>query len=111
MPTRAGQAPEWLEWDERHVWHPYTQVRLAPRPVAIAKASGAYLYTPDGRAILDAISSWWVNLHGHGHPAIVEAIARQAARLEQVVFAGFTHAPAAELARRLVGVLPAGLTR
>ncbi|HWP34434.1 MAG TPA: adenosylmethionine--8-amino-7-oxononanoate transaminase [Thermodesulfobacteriota bacterium] len=105
------EAPEWGRWDARHVWHPYTPVRLAPPPVPVVRAAGAYLYTADGRAILDAISSWWVTLHGHAHPAIAAAVARQAAELEQVIFAGFTHRPAAELARRLVGLLPEGLTR
>ncbi len=111
MPPQAGPAPDWVQWDERHVWHPYTQARLAPRPIPITGAAGAYLYTADGRAVLDAISSWWVNLHGHAHPAIAAAVARQAAALEQVIFAGFTHEPAAALARRLAAILPAGLTR
>lgn len=111
MPARGGPAPEWVQWDERHVWHPYTQARFAPRPVPVTGAAGAYLYTADGRAVLDAISSWWVNLHGHAHPAIAAAIARQAAALEQVIFAGFTHEPAAVLARRLAAILPPGLTR
>src|SRR5262249_35604335 len=72
---------------------------------------GAVLHTEDGREIIDAISSWWVTLHGHAQPEIAEAIARQARELEQVIFAGFTHEPAAELAAALVGRLPAGLTR
>jgi adenosylmethionine---8-amino-7-oxononanoate aminotransferase len=95
--------------DSSPVWHPFTQAATAPAPMEIARAQGAYLYTPDGRAILDAIASWWVNTHGHGHPKIAGAIARQASRLEQVIFAGFTHAPAETLARKLVGMTPAGL--
>ena len=74
-------------------------------------ARGARLTAADGREYLDLISSWWVTLHGHANPVIADAIARQAGELEQVIFAGFTHAPAVELAARLAGVLPAGLER
>ena len=100
-----------LESDRAHVWHPYTQMQTAPAPVPIVRAKGVYLYTEDGRKILDGISSWWVNIHGHSHPRLNEAIAKQAAELEHVIFAGFTHRPAAELAERLVALLPRGLTR
>jgi adenosylmethionine-8-amino-7-oxononanoate aminotransferase len=75
------------------------------------RAKGVYLYTEDGRKILDGISSWWVNIHGHSHPRLNEALARQAAEMEHVIFAGFTHRPAAELAERLAALLPEGLTR
>jgi adenosylmethionine-8-amino-7-oxononanoate aminotransferase len=75
----------------------------------IARGEGAWLETPDGRRILDAISSWWVVTHGHRHPRIVEAIRAQAGQLDQVIFAGFTHEPAERLARRLVELTPAGL--
>ena len=91
------------------IWHPFTQEALDPAPIEIVRGAGAYLYTSDGREILDAISSWWVNLHGHSHPAIAEAIAEQARKLEHVIFAGFTHRPAEELAERLRGVLPKSL--
>jgi adenosylmethionine-8-amino-7-oxononanoate aminotransferase len=90
-------------------WHPFTQEALDPAPIRIDRGEGAYLYTSDGRKLLDAISSWWVNLHGHSHPLIASAIAEQARKLEHVVFAGFTHEPAEELSQRLAGVLPAGL--
>ena len=75
------------------------------------RARGALLYEESGRSIIDAISSWWVTLHGHAHPVITAAIAAQAERLEQVIFAGFTHEPAAALASELVAHLPSGLTR
>lgn len=104
-------APDVLALDARHVWHPYTQHWQAPAPVEIVGARGAWLHTADGRRILDAISSWWVTLHGHAEPEITRAVARQAAALEQVIFAGFTHAPAATLAARLAAVLPPGLGR
>ncbi len=97
--------------DARHVWHPYTQHWRAPAPVEVVGARGAWLHAADGRRILDAISSWWVTLHGHAEPAVARAVAEQAARLEQVIFAGFTHAPAARLAAALAEVLPPGLGR
>ncbi len=91
------------------VWHPFTQHALQPEMVKIAAAKGAWLEAADGARVFDGVSSWWVVTHGHGHPRIVEAIQRQAARLDQVIFAGFTHEPAEEVARRLIELAPAGL--
>jgi adenosylmethionine---8-amino-7-oxononanoate aminotransferase len=91
------------------IWHPFTQEALDPRPIFIERAEGVYLYTADGRKLIDAISSWWVNLHGHAHPWIASAIAEQARKLEHVIFAGFTHEPAEEFSRRLRHVLPGAL--
>jgi adenosylmethionine---8-amino-7-oxononanoate aminotransferase len=90
------------------IWHPFTQNDDAP-PLRVRSASGIYIETEDGRRIIDAISSWWVNIHGHSHPAIAAAIAKQAAALEHVIFAGFTHEPAEELVTRLRSVVPAAL--
>ncbi|KAF0119135.1 MAG: bioA [Rhodospirillaceae bacterium] len=100
-----------LALDRLHIWHPFTQGHTAPLPVAIRSAKGAVLHGEDGRDYLDLISSWWVTLHGHAHPDIAHAIAEQAQRLEQVIFAGFTHEGAVELARRLSGLLPEDLNR
>jgi adenosylmethionine-8-amino-7-oxononanoate aminotransferase len=86
-------------------------MKTAPAPLAIVRGQGVYLYTEDGRKLLDGISSWWVNIHGHAHPRLNQAIADQAKRLEHVIFAGATHEPAVELAERLVGVLPAGIAK
>src|SRR5579863_5566628 len=83
----------------------------APAPLPIVRAKGLYLYIEDGRKILDGISSWWVNIHGHSHPKLNEALAKQAGQLEHVMFAGFTHRPAAELAERLIALLPRNLAR
>ena len=77
-----------------------------PQPEMLESAKGVYLYTESGKKILDVISSWWVNLHGHSHPYIAEAIASQAKKLEHVIFAGFTHEPAIRLAERLLEILP-----
>ena len=91
------------------VWHPFTQHALQPEAVSIKTAEGAWLEAEDGTRILDAISSWWVVTHGHRHPAIMAAITEQAAKLDHVIFAGFTHEPAEELAHRLVAMAPQGL--
>ena len=100
-----------IQRDRRHVWHPFTQEATAPDPVAIRSGEGAVLHGEDGRDYLDLISSWWVNLHGHGHPYIAKAIADQAMTLEQVIFAGFTHRPAVDLATRIAALLPGDLDR
>jgi adenosylmethionine-8-amino-7-oxononanoate aminotransferase len=97
--------------DKALLWHPYTQMKTALTPVPIVRGQGVYLYTEDGRRLLDGISSWWVNIHGHAHPKLSEALAAQARELEHVIFAGFTHRPAVEFAERLLEVLPPGLTR
>lgn len=92
------------------VWHPFTQHALQPDATLVAEGEGAWLTTSDGRRLLDGISSWWVVTHGHRHPAIVAAIKAQADKLDQVIFAGFTHQPAEDLAARLIGIAPAGLS-
>ncbi len=97
--------------DRAVLWHPYTQMLTAPAPLEIARAEGVWLYTEDGRRIMDGVSSWWVNVHGHSHPKLNEALAAQARVLEHVIFAGCTHRPAVELAERLLAVLPKGLAR
>jgi adenosylmethionine-8-amino-7-oxononanoate aminotransferase len=91
------------------IWHPFTNAALDAPPLHVVRAEGAYLYTKDGRRILDAVSSWWVNLHGHANPRIAEAIAEQARKLEHVILAGFTHDAAEELAARLSKRLPSEL--
>lgn len=101
----------WIDLDERYIWHPYTQMQLVPRSIGVERGEGAYLYLSDGRRILDGISSWWVTLHGHAHPKVARAIAEQAAQLEQVIFAGFTHEPASRLAEKLVKITPDGLDK
>ncbi|MGB7220138.1 MAG: adenosylmethionine--8-amino-7-oxononanoate transaminase [Vicinamibacterales bacterium] len=111
MSEPATVPPTLVDRDRACVWHPYTQARTAAPPLPIVRGEGVYLYTEDGRRLLDGISSWWVNIHGHSHPRLNEALATQARQLEHVVFAGCTHPPAVRLAERLVAVLPQGLTR
>ncbi len=93
------------------VWHPFTQHGLGEPIPLVTHAEGAALFTADGRRIVDAISSWWVTTHGHGHSRIMAAIAEQAGRLDQVIFAGWTHEPAETLAAGLRAIMPAELTR
>lgn len=100
-----------IERDQDWVWHPFTPLVGAPAPIAITKASGVMLTTIDGREIIDAVSSWWVNIHGHSNPVIAEAIYKQALTLEHVIFAGFTHEPAVKLAGNLLSILPANQSK
>lgn len=93
------------EKDKKYIWHPFT-AHQEEEPLLITSAEGVYLHTHDGRKIIDAISSWWVNLHGHSNPVIAKAIALQASKLEHVIFAGFTHEPAILLAENLLSILP-----
>lgn len=104
MPSLAAR-------DRSCIWHPFTQMKTAPDPLPVVRGEGAYLITEDGRRVLDGISSWWVNVHGHSNPRINRALAEQAGRLEHVMFAGCTHPPAVELAERLLPRLPDRLTR
>jgi adenosylmethionine-8-amino-7-oxononanoate aminotransferase len=91
------------------VWHPFTQHALQLEMVKVVRGEGAYLYTADGRRIIDAIASWWVVTHGHCHPHIVRAIQRQAEKLNQIIFAGHTHEPAEEVAGAILKLAPPGL--
>ena len=100
-----------LDFDRSHIWHPYASL-LNPPPVRhAASASGLEITLADGRHLVDAVSSWWCVAHGHNHPAIVEAIRRQASRMCHVMFGGFTHSPAAELAERIAAICPEGLDK
>lgn len=90
-------------------WRPFTHIKTAPLPLDIVSAKGARLFAKDGLSYIDAIASWWVITHGHCHPHIANAIAKTAKRLDQIVFANFTHAPAQELLEMLRGMLPQDL--
>ncbi len=95
----------------RNIWYPFTIIEDAPEPLKVEKGDGLWLELEDGRRIMDCISSWWVNLHGHAHPQIARAISKQASKLEQVIFANFSHDPAEKLAEKLTGQLPGTLNR
>lgn len=88
--------------DQQSVWHPFSQHGLKQPILPVRSAHGAYVELENGKKILDGISSWWVNIHGHSHPSIASAISRQAARMEHMIFAGFTHEPGVALAELLL---------
>jgi adenosylmethionine-8-amino-7-oxononanoate aminotransferase len=100
-----------IENDRACIWHPFTQMQTARAPISITYAKGLYLYSENGKRYLDGISSWWCNLHGHSHPYIIEKIKEQAERLEHVIFADFTHAPAVYLALKLINLLPGHMSK
>ena len=87
-------------------WHPYTQMKTAGDAIPIVKGKGVYLFDDEGKKYIDAVSSWWVTLHGHAHPYIAQRVSEQLNTLEQVIFAGFTHEPAIQLSENLLNLLP-----
>src|SRR6185436_20081680 len=100
-----------LEKDKRFVWHPFTQMAdwVAGEPLVIERAEGNYLFDTHGRRYLDGVSSLWVNLHGHRHPAIDAAVRAQLDRVAHSTLLGLSSVPAIELAARLIAVAPPGL--
>ncbi|MCJ8153410.1 adenosylmethionine--8-amino-7-oxononanoate transaminase [Chryseobacterium sp. SSA4.19] len=95
------------ERDKAVNWHPYTQMKTAGEVIPIVNGKGIYLYDTSGKMYIDAVSSWWVTLHGHAHPYIARRVSEQLNTLEQVIFAGFTHEPAVQLSENLLKLLPA----
>jgi adenosylmethionine-8-amino-7-oxononanoate aminotransferase len=94
------------ERDLKVIWHPYTQMKTAAPPIGIVRGEGTCLFDEQGKKYIDAVSSWWVNIHGHAHPYIARKVSEQLHKLEHVIFAGFTHEGAIELAERLLAILP-----
>jgi adenosylmethionine-8-amino-7-oxononanoate aminotransferase len=111
LPRSAGVAEDVLARDRRYVWHPFTQHGTETDPIVIARAKNASLFDAGGKEILDLISSWWTCTHGHSHPKLNAALAEQASQFDHVMFAGFTHRPAAELAEAIANALPCDLNR
>lgn len=99
------------EKDEKYIWHPYTHIKSTAPAIPIVKGEKAILFDEHGNKYLDGISSWWVNIHGHGNKYIAKKIYEQAKKLEQVIFTAFTHRPAVELAEKLLSVLPGDFTK
>ncbi len=98
-----------IDFDREHVWHPYAPSPLATASLPVVAASGVRLELPDGRQLIDGMASWWTAVHGYRHPVIDAAVREQLSRLPHVMFGGLTHAPAVQLAERLVSMAPAGL--
>lgn len=97
--------------EENYIWHPFTQMKTTTTPLHVVKAKDCTLFTADGKEYIDAISSWWVNIHGHCNETIANAVTAQLHTLEHVIFAGITHTPAIELSRKLISVLPANFVK
>ena len=90
------------------LWKPYAQHQTMPNPLAVVDASGCILTLKDGRKLIDGLSSWWTACHGYKHPVLVKAVQKQVRSLSHVMFAGLTHAPAEQLAGKLVAFAPPG---
>jgi adenosylmethionine-8-amino-7-oxononanoate aminotransferase len=99
------------ERDRLYIWHPFTRQKDMPAPIPIVRGKNTLLFDEAGNSYIDAISSWWVTLHGHGNDYIAKKLYQQALQLEQVIFAGFTHEPAVSLAERLLPLLPGSFNR
>ena len=99
------------ERDKKVVWHPFTQVKIAPQPISIVRGEGACFYDEKGKRYIDGIASWWVNVHGHCHPYLTKKVSEQLQTLEHAIFSGFTHEPAVQLAERLLKRLPANQSK
>ncbi len=94
------------EGDKKFVWHPFTQMKTSGDALPITRGEGTLIFDENGKSYIDAIASWWVNLHGHAHPYIADKVSKQMTKLEHIPFAGFTHKPAVELCERLSHRLP-----
>ena len=111
--TRPPSKKRLIEWDHRHLWHPFTQMQEWEReePLIVDRGRGTYLIDMEGRRYLDGTSSIWVNLHGHRHPVLDRAIKKQLDKIAHSTLLGLTNRPAIELARALTRIAPKGLTR
>lgn len=107
----AADYPAWLAAGLDHLWLPYAQMKTARPPLPVVRSEGCRIFLADGRVLIDGIASWWTACHGYNHPDIAAAIARQAAAMPHVMFAGLVHEPAATLAARLAALLPGDLDR
>ncbi len=105
------QTASLTERDQQVIWHPYTQHKDLLPPIPVTEGKDSLLFDDKGNTYIDAISSWWVNIHGHGNRYIAEKIYQQARQLEHVIFTGFTHEPAVRLAERLLPLLPGDFSR
>ena len=104
--SRAAEPIALLDHDRRAVWHPYTSLREVVPPLPVVGAQDEFLMLADGRRVIDGISSWWTILHGHRHPALMQALTDASRQIDHVLFAGATHPWAVELAELLLASMP-----
>jgi adenosylmethionine---8-amino-7-oxononanoate aminotransferase len=100
-----------IEFDRRHVWHPYAPSPATAPAYPVARADGVRLTLADGRELVDGMASWWSAIHGYNHPALNQAVVSQVGQMAHVMFGGLTHEPAVRLAERLIAITPEALTR
>ncbi|WP_444944805.1 adenosylmethionine--8-amino-7-oxononanoate transaminase [Microbulbifer sp. ZKSA006] len=100
-----------LDFDRKHIWHPYSSLIDPPPVYPVARAEGVRLYLKDGRGLIDGMSSWWSALHGYNVPELNRAMREQMDKMSHVMFGGLTHEPAIELCKKLVEITPPGLNR
>lgn len=101
--------PSDIEFDQRHIWHPYTSMTHPLPTYPVISATGVELVLSDGRKLIDGMSSWWAAIHGYNHPALNEAAKSQIDKMSHVMFGGITHPPAVELCKQLVAMTPDSL--
>lgn len=108
--SSSSEIKNLYHYDAKHIWHPFTQAKIAPQPLLVKSAQNEFLNIVDQdgneKKVIDGISSWWVNIHGHSHPYINERIKEQVDKFEHAIFAGFTHEPAIEMVKKLLPLLP-----
>ena len=100
---------EYIDYDRKHLWHPYTSIKNPTKTHLVEKADGVYLELSDGTKLIDGMSSWWSTVHGYNHPKLNEAVNTQCQKMAHVMFGGITHKPAIELAQKLIEITPENL--
>ncbi len=100
---------ELVEFDRKHIWHPYASATNPMDSLVVSSAEGVYINLEDGRSLIDGMSSWWSVIHGYNHPVLNDALKKQTDAMAHIMFGGLTHKPAIELAEKLLSIVPKGL--